>query len=255
MQLENSVFIVTGGASGLGAATVRCFHDAGAMVIIADVGTEKGQALADELGERVTFAKTDITNEADAKSTVDLAISRYSGLQGLINCAGIGTASRVLGKEGPHSLDLFARTIDINLTGTFNMIRMAAAAMSKTQANDEGERGVIINTASIAAFEGQIGQAAYAASKAGVVAMALPIARELARYGIRVNTIAPGLFLTPMMESLPEEVQVSLGQATPFPSRLGRPSEFAELARSIVENSMLNAEVIRLDGAVRLAAK
>ena len=255
MQLENSVFIVTGGASGLGEATVRAFHGAGAKVVIADVGADKGEALAAELGERVAFCKTDITSEADGQAAVALAVSRFGGLQGLINCAGVGPAWKVLGKEGPHPLEAFSRTVNINLVGAFNMVRLAAAAMAEGQPNAEGERGVIVNTASIAAFEGQLGQAAYAASKAGVVGMTLPVARELARYGIRVNTIAPGLFLTPMMEALPQEVQDSLGKATPFPPRLGRPAEFAALARSIVENVMLNGEVIRLDGAVRLAAK
>lgn len=255
MQLQNTTFIITGGASGLGAATVRAFHAAGAKVVIADVGVDKGQALAAELGERVAFCKTDITSAADAQAVVDLALSRFGSLQGLINCAGVGTAARVLGKEGPHELETFTRTININLVGAFNMIRLAAAAMAQGEPNEEGERGVIISTASVAAFEGQIGQAAYAASKAGVVAMALPIARELARYGIRVNTIAPGLFLTPMMATLPQDVQDSLGKATPFPPRLGRPAEFAAMARAIVENVMVNGEVIRLDGAVRLTAK
>ncbi|MBW7902031.1 MAG: SDR family NAD(P)-dependent oxidoreductase [Rhodocyclaceae bacterium] len=255
MRLENSTFIVTGGASGLGAATVRLFHDAGAKVLIADVGVDKGQALAAELGARAAFCKTDITSEAEAKAAVALAVERFGGLQGLVNCAGVGSAWKVLGKEGPHRLDDFARVVNINLVGTFNVLRLAAAAMAGGKPNDEGERGVVINTASVAAFEGQIGQAAYAASKAGVAAMTLPIARELARAGIRVNTIAPGLFLTPMMEALPAEVQASLGAATPFPPRLGRPDEFAALAKAIVENVMLNGETIRLDGAVRLAAR
>lgn len=255
MQLKNSTFIVTGGASGLGAATVRAFHAAGAKVVIADVGVDKGQALATELGERVVFCKTDITSEADGKAAVALAVERFGGLQGLINCAGIGTAWKVLGKEGPHKLEDFSRTVNINLVGAFNMLRLAAVMMAEGKPNEEGERGVIINTASVAAYEGQIGQVAYAASKAGVVAMTLPIARELARFGIRINTIAPGLFLTPMMETLPQDVQDSLGKATPFPPRLGRPSEFAALAQAIVENVMLNGETIRLDGAVRLTAK
>lgn len=255
MKLENSTFIVSGGASGLGAATVRTFHASGANVIIADLGVDKGQALAAELGERAIFCKTDITNESDAKAAIELAKTRFGGLQGLVNCAGVGTAWKVLGKEGPHSLESFSRTVNINLVGSFNMVRLAAAAMAEGQPGEDGERGVIINTASVAAFEGQIGQAAYAASKAGVVAMTLPIARELARFGIRINTIAPGLFLTPMMEALPQDVQDSLGKATPFPPRLGRPSEFAALARSIVENVMINGETIRLDGAVRLTAK
>ena len=255
MQLQDSIFIVTGGASGLGEATVRAFHGAGAKVVIADVGVEKGEALAAELGEGVAFCKTDITSEAEAQAAVDLAVSRFGGLHGLINCAGVGPAWKMIGKDGPHPLDAFARTVNINLVGAFNMIRLAAVEMAKGEPNAEGERGVIINTASIAAFEGQIGQAAYAASKAGVAAMALPMARELARYGIRVNTIAPGLFLTPMMEALPQDVQDALGKATPFPPRLGRPAEFAAMARSIVENVMVNAELIRLDGAVRLAGK
>ncbi len=255
MQIQDSVFIVTGGASGLGEATVRALHAGGGKLVIADVGVEKGEALAAELGDRVAFIKTDITSEADGKAAVDLAVSRFGGLQGLINCAGVGPAWKVLGKEGPHPLDAFVRTVNINLVGAFNMVRLAAAAMAKGEAGADGERGVIVNTASVAAFEGQVGQAAYAASKAGVVGMTLPIARELARSGIRVNAIAPGLFLTPMMEALPQDVQDSLGKATPFPPRLGRPAEFAALVRSIVENVMLNGEVIRLDGAVRLSAK
>jgi NAD(P)-dependent dehydrogenase (short-subunit alcohol dehydrogenase family) len=255
MQLQDSSFIVSGGASGLGEATVRALHAGGARVLIADVGSDKGQALAAELGERVLFRKTDITSESDAKAAVALAVDCFGGLQGLINCAGVAAGGKVLGKDGPHSLETFSRTVNINLVGAFNMIRLAAEVMASGPANDDGERGVIINTASIAAFEGQIGQAAYAASKAGIVGMTLPLARELARYGIRVNAVAPGLFMTPMMASLPEEVQESLGKATPFPPRLGRPAEFAALVRSIVDNVMLNGEVIRLDGAVRLAAK
>jgi NAD(P)-dependent dehydrogenase (short-subunit alcohol dehydrogenase family) len=255
MQLAGSTFLVTGGASGLGAATARDFHAHGANVVIADVSTDKGQALADELGARALFCKTDIVSETDAKAAVDLALGRFGALHGLINCAGIGPACKVLGKDGPHPLDAFVRTLNINLVGSFNMIRLAAVVIAAAKPNAEGERGVVINTASIAAFEGQIGQAAYAASKAGLVGMTLPVARELARYGIRVNTIAPGLFLTPMMEALPAEVQDALGKATPFPPRLGRPAEFALLARQIVENPMLNGEVIRLDGAVRLSAK
>lgn len=256
MQLKGSTFVVSGGASGLGAATARTFHDAGANILIADIGVEKGQALARDLGSRAAFHKTDITSEIDAQAAVASACEHFgTGLQGLVNCAGIGTAWKVLGKEGPHRLEDFARTVNINLIGTFNMVRLAAAAMAQGKPSDEGERGVIVNTASVAAFEGQIGQAAYAASKAGVAAMTLPIARELARFGIRVNTIAPGLFQTPMMEALPLDVQESLGKSIPFPSRLGRPGEFAALAQAIVENVMLNGETIRLDGAVRLAAK
>lgn len=255
MQIQDSVFIVTGGASGLGEATVRNLHAGGAKIVIADVGVDKGETLAAQLGDRVVFIKTDITSEADGKAAVDLAVSRFGALNGLINCAGVGPAWKVLGKDGPHPLESFSRTVNINLVGAFNMVRLAAAAMAAGTPNAEGERGVIVNTASVAAFEGQVGQAAYAASKAGVVGMTLPVARELARSGIRVNAIAPGLFLTPMMEALPQDVQDSLGKATPFPPRLGRPAEFAQLVRSIVENVMLNGEVIRLDGAVRLSAK
>jgi len=255
MHIQDSVFIVTGGASGLGEATVRNLHAGGAKVVIADVGVAKGETLAAGLGDRVAFIKTDITSEADGKAAVELAVSRFGALHGLINCAGVGPAWKVLGKDGPHPLDNFARTVNINLVGAFNMVRLAAAAMAAGTPNAEGERGVIVNTASVAAFEGQVGQAAYAASKAGVVGMTLPIARELARSGIRVNAIAPGLFLTPMMAALPQDVQDSLGKATPFPPRLGRPDEFAQLVRSVVENAMLNGEAIRLDGAVRLSAK
>ncbi|MBS0551229.1 MAG: SDR family NAD(P)-dependent oxidoreductase, partial [Proteobacteria bacterium] len=206
MKFEGSTFIVTGGASGLGEATVRALHAAGANVVIADLNVEQGEKLAAELGARAAFARTNVADEADAKAAVDLAVSRFGGLQGLVNCAGIGNAGKVLGKEGPQPLADFARSVQINLIGTFNMIRLAADAMSKGEAQADGERGVIINTASVAAYEGQIGQAAYAASKGGIVSMTLPIARELARFGIRVMTIAPGLFITPMMRGLPPEV-------------------------------------------------
>lgn len=255
MKFENSTFIVTGGASGLGEATVRSFHAAGANVVIADLNTELGEQLVAELGSRAAFQRTNVADEADAKACVALASSRFGGLQGLVNCAGIGNAAKVLGKEGPLALDAFSKVVTVNLVGTFNMIRLAAEAMSKGEAGLDGERGVIINTASVAAYEGQIGQAAYAASKGGIVAMTLPIARELARSGIRVMTIAPGLFITPMMHTLPADVQASLGASVPFPSRLGQPSEYAALAKHIVENVMLNGETIRLDGATRLAAK
>lgn len=258
MKLAEHSFIVSGGASGLGAATVRAFHAAGARVVVADLGVEKGEALARELGPHVVFQRTDITRAEDAQAAVDLALSRFGGLHGLINCAGVGPAWKVLGKDGPHDLGAFENTLRVNLLGSFNMARLAAAAMAQGAAGecgDDGERGVIVNTASIAAFEGQVGQVAYAASKAGVVGMTLPMARELARYGIRVNCIAPGLFLTPMMEALPAEVQTALGAATPFPPRLGRPAEFAALVQAVVENVMVNGEVIRLDGAVRLAAR
>jgi len=255
MKFENSTFIVTGGASGLGEATVRRFHGTGANVVIADLNVERGEQLALELGTRAVFQRTDIVSDADATACVAKALTRFKGLQGLINCAGIGTAEKVLNKEAPQALGNFSRVININLVGTFNMIRVAVAAMSKGDPNAAFERGVIVNTASVAAWDGQIGQAAYAASKAGIVGMTLPIARELARFGIRICTIAPGLFYTPMMETLPAEVQESLGNSVPFPSRLGRPDEFAQLAAHIVENEMLNGEAIRLDGAVRLAPK
>jgi len=255
MKFENSTFIVTGGASGLGEATVRRFHAAGANVVIADLNTERGEKLAAELGQRAVFARTDVTADADGQACVAKALSSFGGLQGLINCAGVGTPEKVLGKNGPQPLANFAKTVGINLIGTFNMLRLAADAMSKGEPNAAGERGVIVNTASVAAFDGQIGQPAYAASKAGVVGLTLPAARELARFGIRVCTIAPGLFFTPMMESLPAEVQESLAKSVPFPPRLGRPDEYAQMAAHIVENEMLNGETIRLDGALRMAPK
>lgn len=255
MKFADNSFIVTGGASGLGEATVRALHAAGARVVIADLNVAQGEALAAELGARAAFHRTNVADEADARGAVELAVSRFGGLHGLVNCAGIGTAGKVLGKEGPLPLADFARSIEVNLTGTFNMIRLAAEAMAKAEAQADGERGVIINTASVAAYEGQIGQAAYAAAKGGIVAMTLPIARELARSGIRVVTIAPGLFLTPMLQALPPEVQDSLGASVPFPPRLGQPAEFAKLVCSIVDNVMINGETIRLDGAIRLTPR
>lgn len=255
MHLESSIFIVTGGSSGLGAATVRRFHAGGARVVIADVNVEQGQSLAAELGDKVTFQKTDVTSEADAQAAVQAATSKFGGLHGLVNCAGIGPAERVLGKQGPHRFELFTRVININLVGTFNMIRLACVAMAAGEANAAGERGVIVNTASVAAWDGQIGQAAYAASKGGIVAMTLPIARELARNGIRVCSIAPGIFHTPMLAAMPADVQDALAKSVPFPPRLGRPEEYAALAQHIVENEMLNGETIRLDGALRMAAR
>ena len=255
MKIDAATFLVTGGASGLGAATVRRLHAGGARVVIADVAEQAGAALAAELGTRARFVRTDVSSEADGRAAVELARSAFGALHGLVNCAGIGPAERVLGREAPHRLESFARCISVNLIGTFNMLRLAAAAMASNAPGEDGERGVIVNTASIAAYEGQIGQAAYSASKGGIVAMTLPIARELARVGIRVVTIAPGLFLTPLMHGLPPEVQDSLGKATPFPQRLGRPEEYAALVEHIAINLMLNGEVIRLDGAVRLAAK
>ena len=255
MDIRNSTFIVTGGSSGLGAATVEMLVAAGGNAIIADVNKAQGEALAGKLGKQARFVECDVTREDHGKATVDAALKNFGGLQGLVNCAGIGNAAKVLGKEGPQPLAEFSRSIQINLVGTFNMIRLAADAMSRGEAQADGERGVIVNTASVAAYEGQIGQAAYAASKGGIVSMTLPLARELARFGIRVMTIAPGLFITPMMRGLPAEVQKSLGENTPFPQRLGEPEEFAKLVVGIVDNVMLNGETIRLDGAVRLAAR
>jgi len=255
MQLSGSTFIITGGSSGLGAATVRRFHLGGARIVIADVDGDRGRALSTEFGERVAFHPTDVTSESDAQGAVDLAQQRFGGLQGLINCAGIGPAERVVGKKGPHRLETFKRVVSVNLVGAFNMIRLAAASMATGTPAKSGERGVIINTASVATWDGQIGQAAYAASKGGIVSMTLPIARELAGSGIRVCTIAPGIFETPMLAGLPLEVQNSLGNSVPFPQRLGRPDEYAALAQHIVENEMLNGEAIRLDGALRMSAR
>lgn len=255
MKLEGKTFIVTGGASGLGEATVREFVAGGANAVIADLNEELGNGLVSELGDKVRFAKTDVTDPDHAQNCVDVALEAFGSLHGVINCAGVGTPSKVVGREGPIDLAKFAFVVNVNLIGTFNMTRVACAAMQKQEAGDEGERGVIINTASVAAFDGQIGQAAYAASKGGVAAMTLPIAREMARWGIRVVTVAPGLFETPMMAGFPKEVQESLGKQVPFPSRLGRPAEFAFFAKHIVENVMLNGETIRFDGAIRMAAK
>ena len=255
MRIEGRTFLVTGGASGLGGATARTLAAAGGNVVILDVNAEAGQKLAAELGPKAHFVRTDVTSEPDVKKAVAAATERFSGLNGAVNAAGIGTAEKVLGKNGPHSLDLFEKTIRINLVGTFNVIRLAAGAMAAAAATETGERGVIVNTASVAAFDGQIGQAAYSASKGGIVGMTLPIARELARSGIRVMTIAPGIFDTPLLAGLPEPARISLGQQVPFPSRLGRPDEYAALVRHIIENEMLNGEVIRLDGALRMAPK
>jgi NAD(P)-dependent dehydrogenase (short-subunit alcohol dehydrogenase family) len=253
MQIRNSIFLVTGGASGLGAATAQLAAAGGAKVVIADLQAEAGEKLAKEIGGK--YCKCDVTSEADGKAAVAAAVEGYGGLHVLVNCAGIGIAERTVGKDAPHDLARFTRVITINLIGTFNMIRLAAEAMAKAGPNAAGERGVIINTASVAAYDGQIGQAAYSASKGGVVGMTLPIARDLSRNRIRVVTIAPGLFLTPMLLGLPKEAQDSLGKQVPFPSRLGKPEEYAALARHIVENEMLNGETIRLDGAIRMAPK
>jgi len=254
MEIRNSTFIVTGGSSGLGAATASAIAAAGGKVIIADVNADGGNALARELSQ-TRFIKTDVTSEADGKAAVALALAEFGALQGLINCAGIAIGEKTVGKDGPHALASFCRVIGINLIGTFNMIRLAADAMSRGQPNAGGERGVIINTASVAAYDGQIGQAAYSASKGGIVGMTLPIARDLSRSGIRVVTIAPGIFETPMLLGMPKEVQDALGKMVPFPPRLGRPAEYAALARHIIENEMLNGETIRLDGAIRMAPR
>lgn len=259
MNLQNSTAIVTGGASGLGEATVRMLATNGANVVILDLNDERGKALVEELGATVRYQKTDVTSEADVQATINLAVETFGGLHIVVNCAGVVEARKTLGKVdgvyGAHSLAVFQKVIAINLIGTFNVIRLAALALENNEPNQDGERGVIINTASVAAYDGQMGQAAYSASKGGIAAMTLPIARDLARSGIRVMTIAPGLFETPMMASLPGEARLSLGQQVPFPSRLGRPAEYAMLVKSILENPMLNGEVIRLDGAIRMGPK
>jgi NAD(P)-dependent dehydrogenase (short-subunit alcohol dehydrogenase family) len=229
MQIRDSVFIITGGASGLGAGTARLLVANGAKVMLADLNEAAGNALAAELGTNARFIATNVADEASARACVDAAVAAFGGLHGLVNCAGIAPAEKVLGRNGPHSLEVFSRTVSVNLIGSFNMIRLAAEAMSKGEANAAGERGVIVSTASVAAYDGQIGQAAYAASKGGVVGMTLPIARELARFGIRVMTIAPGIFETPMLLGMPQEVQDALGKMVPFPSRLGKPAEYAAL--------------------------
>jgi NAD(P)-dependent dehydrogenase (short-subunit alcohol dehydrogenase family) len=255
MNIKGSTFFVTGGASGLGAACVRRFAGAGGKVVIADIQDEAGTSLANELGKNARFAHTDVTSEASVQEALEVAQQQFGGVQVLINCAGIIGVGRVVGKDGPYDLASFARTVQVNLIGTFNVIRLAGAMMSTAKPGPEGERGVMINTASVAAFEGQIGQPAYSASKGGVVSMTLPIARELARFGIRVVTIAPGVFETAMMAGMPPQQQEALGAQVPFPPRLGRAEEFAALAEHIVENMMLNGTTIRLDGALRLSTK
>jgi NAD(P)-dependent dehydrogenase (short-subunit alcohol dehydrogenase family) len=255
MELKGKAVIVTGGASGLGEACVRRFISESANAAVLDLDSEKGHRLNDELGSQVVYCETDVTDESSVQAAIDQTLAAFKAIHVVINCAGVGWPAKVLGKEGPMELDHFNRVVQINLVGTANVIRLAAAKMVLNPPNEDGEKGVVINTASAAAYDGQIGQAAYSASKAGVVGMTLPIAREFAEYGIRVVTVAPGLFQTPMMDSLPEKVQVALGQMVPFPKRLGKPSEFARLARDIIENPMLNGETIRLDGAIRMAAK
>jgi NAD(P)-dependent dehydrogenase (short-subunit alcohol dehydrogenase family) len=255
MRIEGRTFITTGGASGLGRAAAEAIVAAGGHAILVDVNAEVGAATEAALGVGARFVKTDVTSEADVQAAVQMAVSHFGGLHGVVNAAGICPAAKVLGKNGPHALDLFERTLRVNVGGTFNVIRLAAAVMATNAPSASGERGVIVNTASIAAFEGQIGQAAYAASKGGVVGLTLPVAREFAPLGIRCVTIAPGIFDTPLLAALPEAARVSLGQQVPFPSRLGRPEEYGALVRHIVENEMLNGEVIRLDGALRMAPR
>lgn len=255
MRLLNSTVLVTGGSSGLGKACCERLVRAGGNVVIADVNEREGESVSEALGETARFVSTNITSVDDAQSTVCQAIDAFGSLDGLINCAGVLGAARVVGRKGPHDLELFRRVVEVNLVGTFNMLRYAASAMTENEPDDEGERGVIINTSSVAAFEGQIGQAAYSASKGGVASMTLPIARELAESGIRVVAIAPGIFRTPMMEAAPPQVVESLEEQTVFPKRLGEPDDFASLVQHIFENPMINGEVIRLDGAMRMGPK
>ncbi len=255
MDIKGSVAVITGGASGLGEATLRSFVKDGAKAAILDFDDKRGSQLADELGDAVIFCKTDVSDEKSVQNAINKTVETFGGIQIAVNCAGVGPAAKVLSKNGPLSIADFNRTIQINLIGTMNVIRLAAEQMMKTTPNADGEKGVVINTASVAAFEGQIGQAAYTASKAGVVGMTLPIAREFADYGIRVLTIAPGLFETPMLAGLPEKAQIALANMVPFPKRLGKPSEYAMLAKHIVENPVLNGETIRLDSAIRMAGK
>jgi NAD(P)-dependent dehydrogenase (short-subunit alcohol dehydrogenase family) len=255
LEIENSVFFVTGGSSGLGAATARLLANGGGHVVIADVNDEAGESISGEIGEEARFVHTDVTDEESVQAALEATREAFGGVHGLVNCAGVGPAKKVLGRKGPHPLEDFAKTVEINLIGTFNTIRLAAAVMAENEPTGDGERGVVINTASVAAYDGQIGQAAYAASKGGVVSLTLPVAREFAAIGVRVVTIAPGIFETPMLAALPEEARESLGKQVPFPPRLGKPEEYAALVRHIIENEMLNGEVVRLDGAIRMAPR
>ena len=255
MLIQNHVFLVTGGGSGLGAATATMLAANGAKVVIADLNEAGGNDLAGSLGGTVRFAKCDVADEASTQAAVDLCVSAFGAIHGLVNCAGVAPGERVVGRNGPHALASFERAVKVNLVGTFNAIRLAAAKMSVQAPEPSGERGVIVNTSSVASMDGQIGQAAYSASKAGVNGMTLPIARELAKFGIRVMTIAPGVFDTPMLQGMSAELRASLGQQVPFPPRLGKPEEYAALVKHIVENEVLNGEVIRLDGAIRMAPK
>jgi len=255
MKCHEVIAVVTGGASGLGEATVRKIVVEGGKAVIFDLNDERGHALVEELGENVLYARVDVTKEADVAAGLAQAVATFGSINVTVNCAGIADASKVISKRGLHALDMFEKVISVNLIGTFNVIRLAAEKMQNNEPNEDGQRGVIINTASVAAFDGQIGQAAYSASKGGVAAMTLPIARELAEIGVRVMTIAPGLVETPMFASLPEPARTALGTMTPFPKRLGKPSEYALLVESIIQNGLLNGEVIRLDGAIRMQPK
>ena len=255
MKLATAKAVITGGASGLGLATAKRVIDAGGQVVLLDINDELGAASAAELGERASYVNTDVASEDSVKQAIAQANETMGGITLAVNCAGIATAGRALGREGPWPSELFSKVIQVNLVGTFNVTKEAAAFMVQNEADEDGERGVIISTASIAAFEGQIGQAAYSASKGGVVGMMLPLAREFAQFGIRVNTIAPGVFLTPMVAGMPEEVQESLGKQVPFPPRLGRPEEYADAAAFIYETTMVNGETIRVDGAIRMQPK
>lgn len=256
MKIQDCRAVVTGGASGLGEATVTTIVENGGKAVIFDLSEERAKNLIDKLGEEhVYFVKTDVTSEESIRAAIDKIQSEFGSVNALVNCAGIVIGEKVIKKDGIHALDSFQKIINVNLVGTFNAIRLVSEYMIQNEPNEFGERGIIINTASVAAFDGQIGQAAYSASKGGVVGMTLPIAREFARYGIRVMSIAPGIFETPMFDVLPEKARESLGSMVPFPSRLGKPSEYAHLAKSIIENPMLNGEVIRLDGAIRMQPK
>jgi NAD(P)-dependent dehydrogenase (short-subunit alcohol dehydrogenase family) len=255
MKIENHAFIVTGGGSGLGAETANMLLENGGAVVIADVNEAAGKEMVAAIGGKTRFIRTDVADEAQMQAAVDLCVKDFGAVHGLVNCAGVAPGERVVGRGGPHALASFERAVRINLVGTFNAIRLAAAKMSVQPPEPSGERGVIVNTSSVASMDGQIGQAAYSASKAGVNGMTLPIARELAKFGIRVMTIAPGIFETPMLMGMTDELRASLGSQVPFPSRLGRPEEYAALVHHIIENEMLNGEVIRLDGAIRMAPK
>ncbi len=255
MQLKDKVAVITGGASGLGLATVKAYLAKGAKVAIFDLNVEAGSAVAQELGADAMFCRTNVSDEASVQEALAAVVAQWGGVHIAVNCAGVGSAMRTVGKNGPHSLDVFSKVISINLIGTFNVTRLAAAEMAKNEPNSDGERGVVINTASVAAFDGQIGQVAYSASKGGVVGMTLPLARDLAAVGVRVNTIAPGIFNTPLMNAAPDTVKLPLIEMTQFPKRLGHPDEYGQLAVHMVENSFLNGETIRIDGAIRMAPR